>query len=193
MESEAQATRLPVCAVPFKHASGSIMETFERIVTDGARANILRDGYLTPVAAMLGIDLKGEGYCAYFVILGNYMNSTGGKDLLAKALPQLAEKMGAFAFSMVSEAWALTCDGQSEADRIYEEYGSLGEHPDAVEVVNITIETRHGNAMRTYPIERDADGAVTGLGENMHKDLPGPGTVAGRFANFLKPLPGGLN
>lgn len=195
MASDTQTIGFMVCAVPLPDTlDGSMLETFEKVVLTGAHQNIERDGVLEPVAAVLGRNMQGEGYCCYFAAIGRYMQDERGKDAIAQALPQFAEQVEAFAFAMVTEAWTVHPVGsRDEVEAIYAKYGSLAAHPDAVEVVSITIETRQRTKALALPIERDADSKFTGLGENMAEGWGDAKDIEGRFANFLKPLPGGLN
>jgi len=194
MASEAQLAGFPVCVVPMPDSeSASMLDTFQRVIITGARTNMARDGFLTPVAAMLGRDLKGDGWCCYFASLGRYMENEQGKEILAKVLPNLAERFGAVAFAMITEAWTVRVSDEKSIADVYARYGSLQHHPDRIEVVSVTIETRMRASMISLPIERDEDGNFTKLGDDIAREYGEASEVRGRFANFLKPLPGGLN
>jgi hypothetical protein len=178
----------------------TLLDTFEEVLTTGARQNIIRDGELAPVAGLIGNNVhpgSDGGYCCYVALISHFMEDERGKDMLASVMPMLADRFSAFAVAIVTEAWAVDYEGEGltleDAQRDRAKYKSLGEHPNAVEVVNIAIETRQRSMVRSYPIERDADGNVTGLGADLNADKGEAGELQGRFANLLNPVPGGVN
>lgn len=189
---------IPMHAIPVPDTvanGGNLVAEFEALLTDGARKNILEHGELVPVVGLLGRnmhpDAPDDGYCVYVMMINDFMDTEEGKNTLSTMLPQLAEKFGAFAFAMLCEAWTVDRDvSEAEAVRYT---GRLKEHPDAIEVLSIMVETRQRNVLRTFLIERDDDGTVTGLGADTSADKGNAGPAEGRFANILKPLPGGIN
>jgi len=187
----------PMHAIPVPDSvanGGDLVAEFEGLLTDGARKNIVEHGELVPVIGLLGRNMHPDapdGYCVYVMMINDFMDSEQGKNLLSTMLPQLAEKFGAFAFAMLCEAWTVDRSvSEAEAVRFT---GRLKEHPDAIEVLSVMVETRQRNALRTYLIERDEAGEVTGLGADTSAGKGEPGPAQGRFANILKPLPGGVN
>ncbi len=65
----------------------------------------------------------------------------------------VAELQNADYIFMIMEAWLLRKDKMHMMDEIYERYGSIAESPYAVDVVSMTLETRHGVWIAQVPIK----------------------------------------
>ena len=108
------------------------------------------------------------------------------KDLFAVAVRSAARALGATTVALVMEAWMVQPEAINEPlnrakiDALLDMAPS--EHPDRVEIVTVTVETKNGTTAYTAPIERDADGKgrllpFTCLGKQ--------GRMEGRLSRFL--------
>jgi len=168
---------------------------WEATFLKAARFNILTDGYLAPVVQILGRDARPgheSELCTYVISLAPLMKTAEHKRILACMLPKLCEQFQAMAVCVMMEAWTVTGDGFSslEATQAWKrEHGSLENHPDAVEIVSVHLETKEKQEGRSYPVERDDDGKVTGLGEDTYKDTHHTVALYGQFTHLLHPVP----
>ena len=97
------------------------------------------------------------------------------------AIAQLAKKFRPEYTIFVSEAWVLKMDDESLAKRNMNQ--SLEHHPDRIDCIMYSLETRYGVWMGTSEIKTGADGKRTaGI-----PDFTQPAKTMGRFANLLVP------
>ncbi len=80
-------------------------------------------------------------------------SSDEAKDSSASAIRMAAETLGADFIFVLMEAWSLRKDKVRQMDAILERYGSIGASPYAVDVVSMSLETRHGVWMAEVPIK----------------------------------------
>ena len=66
------------------------------------------------------------------------------KDESAATIKRAATMIDADFVFIVMEAWSLRPDKLHRADEIRDKYGSIGNSPYAIDVVSMTLETRHG-------------------------------------------------
>ena len=83
------------------------------------------------------------------------MNSKSdeAKDESAAAIKRAAAIIDADFVFLVMEAWSLRPDKLHRADEIRDKYGSIGNSPYAMDVVTMTLETRHGLWVAQMPIK----------------------------------------
>jgi hypothetical protein len=79
--------------------------------------------------------------------------SDAAKDKSALGIKLAAEHTGADFIFMLMEAWSLRKDKMHLMEKIYEQYGSIGASPYAVDIVSMTLETRHGVWVAEVPIK----------------------------------------
>ena len=115
------------------------------------------------IEAARGFVQSGETL-APFAFVGNLsgggtfpvMLATGSdseKDDSARAVKQLAELHQAdFVFTLM-EAWSLPPEHIARFEEIIEQFGSIGESPYRLDVVSLSLETRHGLWVAQVPIE----------------------------------------
>lgn len=116
------------------------------------------DAYLKIIAPLVQVarDLleKGE-QLAPIAFVGNFetgmiapillqVDSETAKDNAANTIKQAAEHHNADFVFMVMEAWSLRKDKMHRRDEIYERYGSIGASPYAVDILSMSLDTRHG-------------------------------------------------
>lgn len=112
------------------------------------------------------------------------------KDVISATMRQICDKTDAFASIFHSEAWMRVVEPSETADQIRENAPQgLGQDQKSVEVVISSMETYDFARMITVPIRREPSktrdgGKVLGFGEQREG-----GTMTGRLAGFLKPLP----
>ena len=75
------------------------------------------------------------------------------KDESASAIKRAAASIDADFVFVVMEAWSLRPDKLRQLDKIMEKYGSIGNSPYAIDVVSMSLETRHGMWMAQMPIK----------------------------------------
>lgn len=170
---------------------GGLVGWFERMITEATKVNFRQDGYLAPALNVLGFDPNDRAQLVHYsVLLQALMGDEEGKDLLSVVMPQILSGLGAFCVVLSAEAYTLLRGGVTEGEIMAEreKYGGLADHPDATEVVMLTLETRERQRSLTFPILRKADGTLIGLGENVSPEQDAVG-IKGRFAQFLKPIP----
>jgi hypothetical protein len=80
-------------------------------------------------------------------------SSNEAKDGSAVAIKRAAEALVADYVFVVMEAWSLRKDKLLKMDAIIDKYGSIGASPYAVDVVSLSLETRHGVWMAEAPIK----------------------------------------
>lgn len=85
------------------------------------------------------------------VVLQATSNKT--KDDSAMAIKSAADTLGADFIFMLMEAWSLRKDKLLQRDAIIDKYGSIGASPYAMDIVSMTLETRHGVWMAEVPIK----------------------------------------
>ncbi len=79
--------------------------------------------------------------------------SEAAKDKSALGIKLAAEHTAADFIFMLMEAWSLRKDKMHLMEKIYEKYGSIGASPYAVDIVSMTLETRHGVWVAQVPIK----------------------------------------
>lgn len=79
--------------------------------------------------------------------------SEAAKDKSALGIKLAAEHTDADFIFMLMEAWSLRKDKMHLMEKIYEKYGSIGASPYAVDIVSMTLETRHGVWVAEVPIK----------------------------------------
>ncbi len=79
--------------------------------------------------------------------------SDAAKDKSALGIKLAAEHTDADFIFMLMEAWSLRKDKMHLMEKIYEKYGSIGASPYAVDIVSMTLETRHGVWFAEVPIK----------------------------------------
>lgn len=72
------------------------------------------------------------------------IDSEMSKDKAANSIKLAAEYHQADFVFMLMEAWSLRKDKMHRMNEIYERYGSIGASPYAVDIVSMSLETRHG-------------------------------------------------
>lgn len=170
---------------------GGLVGWFERMITEATKENFRRDGFLAPTLNVLGFDPQDRTQVVHYsVLLQALMGDEEGKDLLSVVMPQILSGLRAFSVVLSTEAWTLTMPDVSEEEIMAERarHGGLAHHPDATEVVTLTMETRERQRALTFPILRKPDGALIGLGDNIAPARDALG-IKGRFGQFLKPVP----
>jgi hypothetical protein len=79
--------------------------------------------------------------------------SDAAKDKSALGIKLAAEHTDADFIFILMEAWSLRKDKMHLMEKIYEKYGSIGASPYAVDIVSMTLETRHGVWVAEAPIK----------------------------------------
>lgn len=79
--------------------------------------------------------------------------SDAAKDKSALGIKLAAEHTDADFIFMLMEAWSLRKDKMHLMEKIYAQYGSIGASPYAVDIVSMTLETRHGVWVAEVPIK----------------------------------------
>ena len=101
------------------------------------------------------------------------------KGILASLIAQFAKDFRPEYTIFVSEAWVLRADAETEAKR--DKTQSLEHHPDRLDCVIYSLETRYGIWMGSAEIKKDANGKRT-VGKPVFEQ---PSHATGRFVNLL--------
>lgn len=110
-------------------------------------------------------------------------SSIEAKDDSALAIKIVAETLQADFVFLLMEAWSLRKDKLKQMDAILDKYGSVGASPYAVDIVSMTLETRHGVWMAEVPIKPKGNSKkkrTIGVPEFRHFT-----EYEGRFVNLL--------
>lgn len=75
------------------------------------------------------------------------------KDESAAAIKHAATMLDADFVFVVMDAWSLRPDKLHRVDEILDKYGSIGNSPYAIDVVSMSLETRHGMWVAQLPIK----------------------------------------
>ena len=75
------------------------------------------------------------------------------KDESAAAIKHAATLIEADFIFVVMEAWSLRPDKLHRYEEILDKYGSIGNSPYAIDVVTLSLETRHGMWLAQMPIK----------------------------------------
>lgn len=75
------------------------------------------------------------------------------KDASAAAIKRAATTLDADFVFVVMEAWSLRPDKLRQVDEILDKYGSIGNSPYAIDIVSMSLETRHGIWVAQMPIK----------------------------------------
>ncbi len=75
------------------------------------------------------------------------------KDESAAAIKHAATMLEADFVFVAMEAWSLRPDKLHRVDEILDKYGSIGNSPYAIDVVSMSLETRHGMWVAQLPIK----------------------------------------
>ena len=102
-----------------------------------------------------------------------------GKEFSSMMIAQIAKDFRPEYTIFAAEAWMLKSDNESEAKR--DKTQSLEHHPDRLDCVIYTLETRHGIWVGRAEIKKDANGKRTAGKPVFEK----PVKATGRFANLL--------
>lgn len=113
---------------------------------DAARGFLEKGEELAPVAFVGNF----ESGIAIPVLLDS--SSVDAKEASARAIKALAEEYEADFIFMMMEAWSLRKDKVSQMEQILERYGSIGASPYRVDIVAMSLETRHGVWMAEVPV-----------------------------------------
>ena len=80
-------------------------------------------------------------------------SSNESKDKSAIAIKSAADVLDADFIFTLMEAWSLRKDKLLQMNAILDKYGSIGASPYAVDIVSMSLETRHGVWMAEAPIK----------------------------------------
>lgn len=108
-------------------------------------------------------------------------NSPEPKDDLAASIRFAAATLRADFIFMVMDAWALAAEQAHRHEEIIARYGSFGDSPYRIDVVNFSLETPRGTWMAIAPIEAGEGGART-FAEPEFRRYP---LAEGRFVGLL--------
>lgn len=165
---------------------------FEKIVALG-RESFLDQGDLQPVAHVIGkgppeafAERDGAHVVHYTILLNDLMENADTKYVLGQIMSTFIRDVRGFCVVMCTEIWTLRGKSKTELAAVYERYGSLSEHPEAIEAISFIIETREGTRARIFPIERAEDGALS-LASSIAPT--GHGSSEGTFMNWLSDVP----
>jgi hypothetical protein len=129
---------------------GTIPDRYWKIISpliDTARGFLEKGESLAPIAFVCSLSSDR------FIPVQLQSSSEEAKDRSALAIKGAADSVNADFVFIVMEAWSLRKDKLSQAKFIIEEYGSIGASPYAVDIVSMTLETRHGVWMAEVPIK----------------------------------------
>ena len=101
-----------------------------------------------------------------------------GKDLSSRMIAQIAQKFRPEFTIFVSEAWVLKTDDASDIKR--DKTQSLEHHPDRIDCVIYSLETKYGIWVGTSEIKKDVNKRTAGM-----PDFKKPDYATGRFVNLL--------
>ncbi len=128
----------------------SIPDAYLKIITPLIQTarGILEEG-----RPLVGIAFVGnfESNTAVPVVLDT--GSEANKNNSAKLIKLTAELQNADYIFLMMEAWSLRKDKVHQMEEIYERYGSIAASPYAVDIVSMSLETRHGVWMAQMPIK----------------------------------------
>lgn len=119
----------------------SIPDTYLRIITpliQVAREHLEKGEHLVPIAFV------GNFESGMTVPIQLQIDSEKSKLHAAESIRLEAEYHKADFVFMLTEAWSLRKDKIHRINEIYERYGSIGASPYAVDIVSMSLETRHG-------------------------------------------------
>lgn len=151
-------------------------EDFKTMVIKGVEANFINDKELTPVLFMATADDN-------IGMMPIPSNSPESKSVLIELIiPAAIEHSNANMIATVNEAWMRTQSPTKPVDTSV----PVSEHPDKIEIVMVTIETKVTTEMVIWKIKRP-EGADPYL--ELDEKLGNNTNVAGRFANLLGQKP----
>ena len=159
---------------------GELVETLLGLI----RQNFEEYGYLTPVIFVVpGLEL-GVPFC--ILDASKFMTGEAGKDALAEVTRTFCAEVKAVSAILATEVWTLPPGHPASLSHEamaaeYERYGGLANHPDRVEAVSVSVESRSGCCLYMAKISRAED--RPGLGE--WEKLEGNERSSGRFVGFL--------
>ncbi len=119
----------------------AIPETYWKIV---APLIATARGFLEKGEALAPIAFVGSFTSDICVPVLLQASSNESKDKSASAIKRAADSMNADFIFVLMEAWSLRKDKVLQMDAILNKYGSIGASPYAVDVVSMSLETRHG-------------------------------------------------
>ena len=124
-------------------------------------------------------------------------SSAAAKDGSSKGIRQAAKELDADFVAVIMEAWSLPEDKARNYQAILERYGSIAASPYRVDIVTITVETRHGLWLAQMPIKpKGVSKKLRTFGEPKYRLFS---EAEGRFVGLLPlkddamPVPGGLH
>lgn len=148
--------------------------TVKSIVT-GAKMNLKIGPELMPTF-FIGTD-NGE-----IDIVVAHLENERAKNMTTAIIKEKAKQMHADFIIFVSESYILeTKDKEGAIEEVYEQYGSIKNHPDAKEVVTFSIETKTSQRLGHASISEKRE-----MGEIQWME---PTETEGRFSNILGEKP----
>ena len=124
-------------------------------------------------------------------------SSAAAKDSSSKGIRQAAKDLDADFVAVIMEAWSLPEDKARNYQAILERYGSIAASPYRVDIVTISVETRHGLWLAQMPIKpKGVSKKLRTFGEPKYRLFS---EAEGRFVGLLPskddamPVPGGLH
>lgn len=149
-----------------------------------ARKGLMEGKEVPPSLLFIGTDEDGEDGIGQ-VSLENFFGHEVGKQLLAVVLPQLLADHNATHSIFVTEAWVLSgksVEDKEEMDNWMREHGSLENHPDRKECLQVVVESLYlPTKVISYEILREGD-QITLSERNLGKGFE---SVSGRFCTFM--------
>jgi hypothetical protein len=114
---------------------------------DAARAILERGDELVPVAFVGSFT---TGVTQPIMLL---RTDAAAKEHTSRVIQQVAEDCAADFIFVMTEAWSLRKDQLPQMAQILARYGSIGASPYRVDIVALTLETRHGLWVAEVPIK----------------------------------------
>lgn len=190
---------MPICGGPLKPeiadpTSPQFVNQIEQWLLDQSLEALLTHGEVPPVVLLFAHGKPGapptEEIWSFTADISGLMGSERNRDVLAHLMPRLAQQFDAFLAVLVTEAYGLVQVGgdYEKARREAYQHGSLADHPDAREVLVLTVHTRSGTHMVTRAIDRDEKGEPTGISVIDAIEREGHRDLTGRMVDWLKPM-----
>ena len=110
-------------------------------------------GFLEKGEALSPIAFIGSFTADFCVPVLLKSGSNESKDSSASSIKRAAHGLDADFIFVLMEAWSLRKDKLLQMDAIVDQYGSIGASPYAVDIVSMSLETRHGVWMAEVPIK----------------------------------------
>jgi hypothetical protein len=145
-------------------------------IVDGAKENMQRDGYVSPVVFFV----TGKDHRLIITPLGEHFSSETEKDGAVKAIKDAARSFKADLVMFVAESWVSTgkeVDGQVK---------SMSEKKEAI-VLSYEAKMPNGekvSGIKAFMFDRDANGGVV-FTNTMDSRLEDDADCGGRFSDLL--------